>query len=110
MARSMQSYAYLEQQDVFLLPIHDIQVPVRDPGVKIYRSIGDYLRLKKMMLAGEIIDPIKIRSKEKSRSEKYQVYDGCHRFHLGMELGYKYIPVKINDWDMLEFLNGERAR
>jgi hypothetical protein len=106
----MKSYAYLEQQDVFLLPVHDIQLPVRDPGVNIYRSIEDYLRLKKMMLAGEIIDPIEIRSKEKARSEKYQVYDGCHRLHLSMELGYEYIPLKINDWDMLEFLNGEHVR
>ena len=106
----MNSYVYLEQEGVFLLDIEDIQVPIRDLGVKGYRTEEDYSRLKNEMLSGEIVEPIEIRSKEKSRTEKYQVYDGYHRFHLSSELGYKKIPVRINDWDMKEFLEKENPR
>lgn len=106
----MNSYRYLEKEGVFLVAIEDIQIPNRDLGFKGYRSEENYLRLKYEMLSGEVLEPIEIKSKEKSGTKKYQIYHGYHRFHISLELGYESIPVRINDWDMKEFLEKEKYR
>ncbi len=105
----MISYKYAEQKDVFLLSMDEIQTPIRNQGVSGYRTLDQYFKLKKSMLNCDIIEPIQIRSKEKTKTEKYMVYDGYHRFHLSVELGYSHIPVKFNDWDMNEFFKKEKS-
>lgn len=98
-------YKFPSDSNTFVLPISELYEPVRDEGTSKYRSKEIYESIKNAMLSGHEIPPIEIRSKEKTNTDKYVVFDGFHRFHISKELGFTKIPVRIEDWDMEEFLS-----
>jgi ParB-like chromosome segregation protein Spo0J len=98
-------YNFPPDSETFIVSISDIHEPVRDEGTLTYRSNEIYEAIKNAMLSGQELPPIDIRSKEKTNTDKYVVFDGFHRFHISKELGLTEIPVRIEDWDMQEFLN-----
>jgi hypothetical protein len=70
----------------------------RDSVIEVLRKLRNHIEL----------EPISVWSKEKTGSDKYRVRDGFHRFYLSVAAGYKKMPVKIDDFDLSEFLEQER--
>ena len=102
------SYEYEQKPGVRLLHLNEIEEPVRSAGVPGYRCNKHYLYLRQMMLAGKALNAVLIYSKENSKTDKFKMYDGFHRYHISKELGFTHIPVEIHDCDLDEFLERER--
>lgn len=101
------SFEFEPQQSIELIRLVDIEAPVRSDGTQKYRSEQNYNSIKSAMLNRVSLPPIQVRTKAKTCTEKFIVYDGFHRYHISQELGYIYIPVVFEDWDMYEFLKNE---
>lgn len=91
-----------------VVPIGQIEPPMRDNGERWFRNRDSVIALLKRMRDGGEIDPIEVWSKEKKTSTSYIVRDGFHRFYLSVALGYSEIPIKINDFDMYKFFEQEQ--
>jgi hypothetical protein len=91
-----------------IVPINEIEPPLRDNGKRWFRDREAVVYILQKIRIGEEIEPIEVWSKEKKNSTKYVVRDGFHRFYLSVALGYREIPIKLNDFDMYEFFDKER--
>ncbi len=103
------SYFYANSSEVFLVLLTEIEEPVRDAGFPKFRSLEHYEKIRNAILNGVELPPIEVRSKNKSNTEKYIVYDGFHRYQISKELGFTKIPVRIQDWDMYDFFKKEES-
>lgn len=102
-------YFHTQTSGVRLIKLSEIDETIRDPGVPIYRTQETYQRLKDRMINELPLDPVVVHSIGWSNSEKYTLRDGCHRYHISKELGFEYIPVLINDYDVNELFAAEDA-
>jgi len=75
----VKSYSFLAKEKVFLIPLNEIETPIRNPGIAGYRSHSNYLRIRNSMVNHVLLEPIEVRSREKSNTLKYVIYDGFHR-------------------------------
>jgi hypothetical protein len=85
--------------------IEDVEPPKRYNGFW-FRNRDSVIEVLCKMRSGEILEPIEVYSKSKTNTNKFTVKDGFHRFYLSVAVGYKKIPVKVNDFEMKEFLGG----
>jgi len=92
--------------DVVLL--EEIEPPLRT-GEFWFRNRESVVEVFNKMRAGENLEPIEVWSRHKKNSAKLIVRDGFHRFYLSIAAGYQRIPVRINDFDIKEFLERERT-
>lgn len=104
------SYTFIPYEYRELIRLVDIEEPTRSDGISKYRSEIDYISIKNAMLNRVPLPPIFLKTKAKTRTEKFIVYDGFHRYHISKELQYEFIPVVFEDWDMYEFLENEQLR
>lgn len=90
-----------------IVPFGEIEPPLRDNGFW-FRNRESVINVLIKIRSGEKLDPIEVWSRTKTNSKKYIVKDGFHRFYLSIAAGYTKLPVKINDFDLKEFLEKER--
>ena len=98
---------YLSSSAKAIVPLEEIEPPLRDRGKMWFRGRDEVVSLLNGMLSYKEIPPIQVWSKEKNSSNLYVVRDGYHRFYLSVAVGYSKIPVEINDYDINEFLENE---
>ena len=91
-----------------IVPISEIESPFRENGKLWFRDRESVVDLLTKLRDSTELDPIEVWSKEKKASCQYIVKDGFHRFYLCLALGYREIPIKIDDFDMYEFFEKER--
>lgn len=100
-------YVHTQTSVVRLIKLSEIDETIRDPGVPIYRTQETYQQLKDRMINELPLDPVIVHSIGWSNSKKHILRDGCHRYHISKELGFEYIPVLIDDYDVNEFFAAE---
>jgi len=88
-----------------IVAVEEVEPPVREIGFRGRESI---IAVLTMMRTGEELEPIEVWSREKTRTEKYRVKHGFHRFYLSIAIGHPKLPIKVNDFDLDEFLEKER--
>lgn len=96
---SFHSYSYLQSNATFLINLSEISPPKRDGNLIWFRSKDNVKRILFAMSNRDLIDPIQVWSKNLKANDLYVVRDGFHRFYLSIVMGYRFIPVTINDWD-----------
>lgn len=90
-----------------VIAIRALEPPVRDGGVVWFRDQETVVQILHAMRDGDELPPIMVWSREKTASARYKVRDGLHRFYLSVALGFTRIPIKIEDFDLDEFLENE---
>ena len=90
-----------------IVAVEEVEAPLRN-GEFWFRNRESVIELLKKVRTGEELEPIEVWSRERTQSKKYRVRDGFHRFYLSIVLGYRKLPVKVNDFDLTEFLEKER--
>ncbi|TSA06065.1 MAG: hypothetical protein D4R79_20205 [Comamonadaceae bacterium] len=93
------SYEFSVSSDVLLVPISEVIRPNRNEGRIWFRSKENMEDLLQSMIARDCIPPINVFSKNKGNFDCYIVRDGFHRYYASLALGYKFIPIEINNWD-----------
>ncbi len=88
-----------------IVAVEEVEPPLREKGFRNRQSVIEVLT---QMRTGEELDPIEVLSREKTRTEKYRVKNGFHRFYLSIAIGYPKLPIMVNDFDLAEFLEKER--
>ena len=88
-----------------IVAVEEVDPPLREKGFRNRESVVEVL-IK--MRTGEELEPIEVRSREKTGTEKYRVKNGFHRLYLSIAIGYPKLPIKVNDFDLVEFLEKER--
>ncbi len=91
-----------------IVSINEIEPPLRDNGNRWFRDKETVVEILQQVRTEKEIEPIEVWSKKKKNSIKYVVRDGFHRFYISVALGFREIPIKINDSDMYEFFEKER--
>lgn len=94
-----------DQTSSMIVPIAEIEPPRRANGLW-FRNRDTVVDLLQGIRYGVALPPIEVWSKGK-RSTIYSVRDGFHRFYLSIAVGFTEIPLKINDFDLDEFLANE---
>jgi hypothetical protein len=89
-----------------VVSVEEIEPPTRN-GDFWFRNAESVIEVLRKIRTGEELDPLEVWSKEKKRSKRYHVKDGFHRFYLSVAVGYPKIPIKVNDFDLAEFLAKE---
>jgi hypothetical protein len=89
--------APMERQSL-VVPIADVQLPVRCPGVTLDTngfSRDRFLTAARAIVSGRPWPPIPICSFEERTVEGYRycVVDGYHRFYASIAAGYSHIPA-----------------
>ncbi len=90
-----------------VVPVEEIEPPSRN-GDFWFRNAESVIEVLRKIRTGEELEPLEVWSKEKKRSERYHVKDGFHRFYLSVAAGYPKLPIKVNDFDLAEFLKNEQ--
>ena len=90
-----------------ILLVEEVEPPLREKCEFWFRNRETVIEVLEKIRSGEKLDPIEVWSREKSNSKKFKVRDGFHRFYLSIAAGYSKLPVKINDFDLNEFLEKE---
>ena len=98
---------YCAAGDSIVVPIQDVEPPLRDGGKIWFRNRDSVVQILDGMRSGEELPPIQVWSREKTNSSRYIVRDGLHRFYLSIAVGFTAIPVVIDDFDLNEFLANE---
>jgi len=88
-----------------IVAVGEVEPPFRE---KWFRNRQSVIEVLTKMRTGEELEPIEVWSREKTRTEKYRVKHGFHRFYLSIAIGYPKLPIKVNDFDLDEFLEKER--
>jgi len=88
--------------------IEEIEPPLRKNDKFWFRNQESVIEVLRKMRTGEELEPIEVWSTQKTNSKKYRVRDGFHRFYLSVAVGYRMLPIKVNDFDMNEFLEKEQ--
>lgn len=103
-------YATNEASCTAVVAFQEVEPPKRQNGELWFRSKESVIAVLRSMRVGEALDPVEVWSKQKTASQKYLVRDGFHRFYLSLAVGYRKLPVRVNDFDMFEFFEKERAK
>lgn len=90
-----------------VMPIQDVEPPLRDGGKIWFRDRDTVIQILDGMRSGAELPPIQVWSREKTNSSRYIVRDGLHRFYLSIAVGFTAIPVGIDDFDLNEFFANE---
>ena len=91
-----------------IVAVEEVEPPFRGNRQIWFRNRQSVIEVLAKMRTGEELDPIEVWSREKTRTEKYRVKHGFHRFYLSIAIGYPKLPIKVNDFDLDEFLEKER--
>jgi len=91
-----------------LVPISGIRPPRRNPGVRDFDQ-EQMLAILNGFASGTIIPPIKVFEARQAGEWKYEVYDGFHRFHASVSVGFKSIPVEVIQYGDLNALWPDRS-
>ncbi len=91
-----------------IVAVGEVEPPSRGNGQFWFRNRQSVIEVLTKMRTGEELEPIEVWSREKTRTEKYRVKNGFHRFYLSIAIGYPKLPIKVNDFDLDEFLKKER--
>ena len=106
--RNSDSYRTEQSCNYEVVRITEVQPPLRKDGELWFRNRNSVIEVLTCMRTGVPLEPIEVWSREKTRSTKYIVRDGFHRFYLSVVVGYPRLPIRINDFDLAEFLEKER--
>jgi hypothetical protein len=90
-----------------IVAVEDVEPPERTIEM-FWRDRESVLEVLRKIRTGEEQEPIVVWSKEKRGTKNFMVKDGFHRFYLSIAIGYRKIPIKIDDFDLDEFLEKER--
>lgn len=90
-----------------IVVVEEIEPPLRKNGEFWFRDRNSVVDVLRRIRAGEQIEPIEVWGKDRTTSRKYIVRDGFHRFYLSIAAGYRSVPVRVNNFDMQEFLRNE---
>jgi hypothetical protein len=91
-----------------IVGIEEVEPPSRANGELWFRNRESVVEVLARIRAGEKQEPIAVWSREKTGTKKYIVRDGFHRFYLSIAVGYCKVPIKVDDFDLNEFLEKER--
>lgn len=91
-----------------IVAVEDVEPPFRENRQLWFRGRESVIAVLTMMRTGEELDPIEVWSREKTRTEKYRVKHGFHRFYLSIAIGYPKLPIKVTEFVLAEFLEKER--
>jgi hypothetical protein len=92
------SYEYPLTTRTILAPISELTPPKRDGNKVWFRSEANIKNILELMVKRIPLPPLEVFSKGK-KSEGYQVRDGFHRYYASLAMGYKFIPINLNDWE-----------
>lgn len=88
-------YKYLKNdaREVFIVKISDIDPSIRGEGVPIFKEekAKDILRDLKH---DNPLHPIEVEKVNEGKY-KFKLYDGCHRLHLSIIVGFDSIPAVL---------------
>jgi len=101
-------YATTQSPGFEIVAVEAVEPPFRENRQIWFRNPQSVIEVLRKMRSGEELEPIEVWSREKTGTEKYRVKDGFHRFYLSIAVGYPKLPIKVNDFDLDEFLEKER--
>ncbi len=93
---------------VKIISIEEIKPPLRTNNAFWFRNKESIVPVLKSIANREALDPITVWSKEKTKTDRYIVKDGFHKFYASVAAGFSKIPININDFDLKEFIKNER--
>jgi hypothetical protein len=90
---SFYPYSATSGQAVEVVALHDIEPPVRDPGLEPFRKY----KLVPILLAFRspecALPPVEVEPLPSSSPFQYRLLNGFHRFYASVAVGYSHIPV-----------------
>jgi hypothetical protein len=102
---SLDHYTTKQSSCSEIVAVEEVEPPVREMG---FRGRESVIAVLTMMRTGEELEPIEVWSRGKSRTEKYVIRHGYHRFYLSVAIRYPKLPIKVTDFVWAEFLEKER--
>lgn len=92
-------YPHSKNNNLSLVSIDELQQPKRKGDRIWFRSKENIESILMLMILGEYLPPIEVFSKGRKCIERYAIRDGFHRYYASLAMGFKLIPIKINDWE-----------
>jgi len=86
--------------EVMIVPIAEIKPIHRSPGVTLDHAGFNRDRMTKILRGlrdGDQIEPVQVSTLD-AGPYKFQIYDGFHRFHASVAVGFTALPVIIGKW------------
>jgi hypothetical protein len=92
------------EKEVVVLPIAQLKPPLRDPGAPNFEE-KRALSLLDAFKTSIPLPPIMVEiPKESIAPYVYRVWDGFHRFHLSVSVGFTHIPAVIEQYTDIDDL------
>jgi hypothetical protein len=89
---------------VVIVPIAELKPPLRDPGTPKFEE-ERALSLLEAFRNGTPLPPIMVEiPKQSIEPYVYRVWDGFHRFHLSVSVGFTHIPAIIEPYTNIDDL------
>ena len=107
--------AYRSATDARLVPLVEIE-PIARVAKNVWRGFdrAQFIRLLTGVIAGDQIEPVpavKLPVHELAGSPcRYQLRDGCHRFHASIVAGFDMLPIALRAQAGIEPRNNKPRR
>jgi len=86
------------EREVIVLPIAQLKPPLRDPGTPNFDEKRALSLLEAFRTAAPL-PPIMVEVPKQSIAPYvYRVWDGFHRFHLSVSVGFTHIPAIVEPY------------
>jgi len=96
--------SYRCENHELIVPLSDIEPIKRDVGKQGFRDDASIANILQGFRSNSIIPPIEVSNCNTNPGYSYRLKDGFHRYFLSIVVGFKEIPVVINNFKLSDLV------